>query len=451
VFRNIRRITVPKKVLIIDDDADYRALIGEVLQMEGWQVLQAPDGEAGLEAVSRERPDVVLCDLLMPRSNGFLVCRKIRGDFTLRHTKIIVTSGRDYDSDRLAAREAGADEYLTKPIKPYDLLALIARLTDETTIITQHSVARPLSPPKPAWLKFWGVRGSIPSPGPATVRYGGNTTCVEVRANNEIIILDGGTGLRPLGRELLAEFKDQPLNVTLLLTHTHWDHIQGLPFFTPIYQPRCRLRILGFEGARRGLVNVLTGQMESPYFPVPFGELPGNIEVDELKDLDFPVGNVRVQAWFANHPGICVGYRIQTDQGTIVFFPDNEPHCRYDEAGQPQPTRNDASLEYARSQEAKLIEFIRDAAVVILDAQYDRAEYERHVGWGHGCVDDVVMLAIKAQVKQLFLFHHDPDHDDAKLDAMLARARQIVAQHKSPLLVDHAVEGRVVELAPQGK
>lgn len=424
--------------------------MGEVLSLEGWRVLEAGDGEAGLAVVSRERPDVVLCDLLMPRSNGFFVCRKIRGDFTLRNTKIVVTSGRDYDSDRLAAREAGADEYLTKPIKPYDLLALIARLTDETTIFTPQMVTPPPSPPQPARLKFWGVRGSIPSPGPATVRYGGNTTCVEVRAGNEIIILDGGTGLRPLGRELLAEFKDQPLNLTLLLTHTHWDHIQGLPFFTPIYQPRCQLRILGFEGARRGLVNVLTGQMESPYFPVPFGELPGNIEVEELKDLEFPVGNLRVQAWFANHPGICVGYRINTDEGAIVFFPDNEPHCRYDLDGTAHPTRKEASLDYARSQEAKMIEFIRDAEVVMMDAQYDRAEYETHVGWGHGCVDDVVALAIKANVKQLFLFHHDPDHDDDKIDEMLAQAREFVAKQKATLRVECATEGFVVELAKAG-
>jgi CheY-like chemotaxis protein/phosphoribosyl 1,2-cyclic phosphodiesterase len=440
---------VPKKVLIIDDDAEYRQLMGEVLQMEGWRVLEAGDGEEGLDLVGKERPDVILCDLLMPRSNGFLVCRRIRGDFTLRNTKIIVTSGRDYDSDRLAAREAGADEYLTKPIKPYDLLALIARLTDETSIITKHPAAPSPKPPGPARLKFWGVRGSIASPGPATVRYGGNTACIEVRANNQIIILDGGTGLRPLGRELLAEFPDQPLDLTLLLSHTHWDHIQGLPFFTPIYKPHCRLHILGFEGARRGLVNVLTGQMESPYFPVPFGELPGNIEVDELKDLDFSVGALRVQAWFANHPGICVGYRINTADGVMVFFPDNEPHCWYDESGAAHPTRKEASLDYARGQESKMIEFIRGADVVVLDAQYDRAEYTRHIGWGHGCVDDVVVLAIKAQVKQLFLFHHDPDHDDAKLDEMLARARALVTRHNASLSVEIATEGRVVELAPR--
>src|SRR5437016_6233408 len=134
---------------------------------------------------------------------------------------------------------------------------------------------------QPARLKFWGVRGSIPTPGPGTVRHGGNTSCIEVRAAGEIIILDAGTGLRLLGRALLEEFGDRPLSLTLLLTHTHWDHIQGLPFFRPIYQTQCRLRILGCEGARKGLVGILSGQMESPYFPVPFAELPGNIQIEE--------------------------------------------------------------------------------------------------------------------------------------------------------------------------
>lgn len=441
----------PKKVLIIDDDADYRRLMGEILQMEGWQVLEADEGEAGLDAVRQQRPDVVLCDLLMPRSNGFLVCRNIRSDSTLRHTKIIVTSGRDYDSDRLAAREAGADEYLTKPVKPYDLLATIARLCDEPEagappIPTRDSVAT-----EATRLTFWGVRGSIPSPGPTTVRYGGNTSCVAVRAHGEIIILDAGTGLRPLGRELMREFKDQPLNLTLLLSHTHWDHIQGLPFFSPIYLAHCRMRILGYEGARRGLGNVLTGQMESPYFPVPFGELPGNIVVEELKDLEFQVGAVRARAWFANHPGICVGYRLDTDDGSLAYFPDNETHCRYDPDGQVRPTRKDASLEYARAQEEKMIHFIRGVDVLILDAEYDRAEHETHIGWGHGCVDDVVAVALQAGVKKLFLFHHDPDHDDAKIDQMLAHARQLVADQKSSLQVEAATEGVTVELTRAGQ
>jgi phosphoribosyl 1,2-cyclic phosphodiesterase len=270
------------------------------------------------------------------------------------------------------------------------------------------------------------VRGSIPTPGPATVRYGGNTSCVEVRSGDEIIILDAGTGLRPLGLALLAEFKNKPLNITLLITHTHWDHIQGLPFFAPIYNPRCRLRILGCQGSREGLLDALTGQMESTYFPVPFAKLPSNIEIEELENFNFDIGPVLVRAQRANHPGMCVGYRLFSPDGIAVFFPDTEPRTGGDDPD--------------------MIEFVRDADVLILDSQYDRAEYRKHVGWGHGCVDDSVALALKAGVKRLCLFHHDSAHDDKKIDSFQKRARQLVAKQKGKLKVDAAREGMVIQL-----
>ena len=270
------------------------------------------------------------------------------------------------------------------------------------------------------------MRGSIATPGADTVRYGGNTSCVEVRNGDEIIILDAGTGLRALGQSLLTEFKRRPLNLTLLLTHTHWDHIQGLPFFGPIYNPRCRLRILGCEGARNGLVAALTGQMESTYFPVPFDKLPSNIDIEELKDFNFAIGPVLVRAQRANHPGVCVGYRLFSPDGLICFFPDTEPR--------------------AGALDRDLIDFIRDADVLILDSQYDRAEYKTHTGWGHGCVDDSVTLALEAGVKHLFLFHHDPDHDDRRMDELVKHARQLVAQCKGKLKVDAAREGLTIQL-----
>src|SRR5207249_10244635 len=140
------------------------------------------------------------------------------------------------------------------------------------------------------------VRGSIPVPGRSTIGYGGNTTCVEVRTDSEIIVLDAGSGIRELGLALENEFGPAPINLTLLLTHTHWDHIQGLPFFLPAYKPKNHLRILGYEGARRGLESVLTGQMESPVFPVELRKLPANLEIKELKEMNFRVGPIRVEA-----------------------------------------------------------------------------------------------------------------------------------------------------------
>ena len=258
------------------------------------------------------------------------------------------------------------------------------------------------------------------------MRYGGNTSCVEVRSGDDIIILDAGSGLRALGRALLAEFKNQPLSLTLLLTHTHWDHIQGLPFFAPIYDPRCHLRILGGEGARKGLVNALTGQMESTYFPVPFAKLPSNIEIEELKDFNLNIGSVCVRAQRANHPGLCVGYRLLSPDGLVAFFPDAE------------------SRQGGKDRE--MIEFLRAADVLILDSQYDSAEYKKHIGWGHGCVDDSVALAVQAGVKQLYLFHHDPDHDDKQIDGFVKHARQLVVKQKARLKVDAARELQTIEL-----
>jgi len=431
-----------KAVLLIEDDDDLRPMIAMLLSQNGWKVLEAEDGEAGINLARVHKPDVVLCDLLMPRCNGFQVCRAIRATPDLRGTKIVMISGRGYATDKLNALEAGADEYLVKPVEAHDLRATLRRLTsvDFPTEVRQ----RPAAPGVhgPPLVKFWGVRGSIAAPGPDTIFYGGNTSCVEVRADGEIIVLDAGTGIRLLGLSLDREFKGHALNLTLLLTHTHWDHIQGFPFFVPAYNPRNTLRILGYEGARQGLASTLGAQMESPYFPVCMKELPGNISIEELRDMEFTVGSVRVEAMFVNHPGICVGYRLHTSGGVIVFIPDNEPFHRL--RSRPDGA-NPKGVEYADQQDAKLVEFVRDADVLIMDAQYDCDEYESHVGWGHACVDDVAALATRAGVKQLFLFHHDPMHDDERVSRMLAHARQLVG---NGTMVEAAREGLELVLEP---
>jgi phosphoribosyl 1,2-cyclic phosphodiesterase len=284
-------------------------------------------------------------------------------------------------------------------------------------------------------ITFWGVRGSVPTPGPATVRYGGNTSCIEVRADGEIIILDAGTGIRPLGLELAKEFNGNPINITLLITHTHWDHIQGFPFFLPAYEQKNTIHVMGFEGARQGLGSTLAGQMESPYFPIALQQMPGNVVIEELESFDFQIGAVRAMATTVNHPGIAVGYRLETRSGSLAYLPDNEPFCTQ---------QNGYSQERVDLQNRKLIDFVKEVDVLIIDAQYDCDEYKAHIGWGHGCLDEVVRLAMLGRVKRLYLFHHDPGHDDARIDMMLAHAQKLA--EGALMEVYAATEGDVVTL-----
>ena len=432
------------RVLIIEDDPDSRHALAGLFAREDWKVLQAPDGDVGIELALRNRPELILCDLLMPKSNGFQVCRTIREQ--LQPTKIIVVSGRDYGVDKISALQAGADEYLLKPVTWELLLRTIDRLLPQ---IPRQPKPKPAAADDSqlARIKFWGVRGSIPIPGKSTVRYGGNTSCVEVRADGEIIVLDAGSGIRLLGFALDKEFGSRSMKLTLLITHTHWDHIQGLPFFSPAYNQKNLIRVLGYEGARAGLATILASQMETPFFPVSLRELPSHLAIEELREMEFQIGKVQVRSKFANHPGICVGYRLFTSSGSIAFFPDNEPYeqLKLQLASRDGISEHEAR-DFAAAERAKMVDFLQDCDVAILDTQYTDEEYANHVGWGHSSISSVVSLALDADVRQLLLFHHDPSHDDQMLDKMAECARALVRKSRKSLEVEPAREGAEISI-----
>jgi phosphoribosyl 1,2-cyclic phosphodiesterase/CheY-like chemotaxis protein len=432
--------------LLIEGDAESRKRLARLFARHDWEIIEAEDGAAGIDLALTRKPEVIVCDLLLPRISGLQVCRAIREE--LDSPRIIIVAGRVYDIDRATVLEAGGDDYFVKPLKWEKLAAVIKRpRRPKRTLTPRQSRALKFHPPSTR-IKFWGVRGSIPVPGHTTIGYGGNTTCVEVRTNGDIIILDAGSGIRELGLALEQEFGSAPINLTLLLTHTHWDHIQGLPFFLPAYKAKNTIRVLGYEGARAGLATILAAQMEVPFFPVSWKDLPGTIKIQELKKMQFSIGKVRVRSRFLNHPGICAGYRLFTKEGSIAFLPDNEP---FEPLKMKLAARDGTHPHKARAQavvqRSKLVEFLKDTDVLILDSQYTDEKYQEHIGWGHGALSRVVSLALEARAKKLFLFHHDPAHDDDKIDEMLERARFLVAESGRRLEVEAAREGAEIWLS----
>src|SRR6516162_455044 len=301
----------------------------------------------------------------------------------------------------------------------------------------------------PARIKFWGTRGSIPVPSPETLRYGGNTTCVELRADGEIIVLDAGSGIRPLGIDLDEEFQARPIKLSLLITHAHWDHIQGFPFFKPAYDSKNEIRIFGFDGAGATFREIMMEPMRSPFFPITMRELSARMDINKLNEMKFSLGKLDIHAAFVNHPGVCAGYRIFTSGGSVAFLPDHEPYEFFLHAARAKQLSPQQIREIATEQHSALVEFLHGSDVLILDSQYTDQEYETHVGWGHGSISSAVALALEADVHTLLLFHHDPNHDDEMVDTMVESGRELAIKSGSHLEVAGAQQGSEIQLQPK--
>jgi phosphoribosyl 1,2-cyclic phosphodiesterase len=303
---------------------------------------------------------------------------------------------------------------------------------------------------------FWGVRGSIPTPGPKTVKYGGNTTCFEVRLNDgRLIVIGAGSGIRALGNKLVKEdMKKGPLDLDLFISHTHWDHIMGFPFFTPIYIPRNRIRVHGpVNIGDESLESVFALQMSYNYFPMRADELSADITYEILKEKTFKLyDDVKVTTKILNHPVIDLGYRIEADGAVFVTAYDHEPFRNLFD-GNPEDEDYDevAKIEGEKAatiNNRKIQQFIQGADLLIHDSQYTNKEYlASKIGWGHSPIEYVLQATIKAGVKRLALHHHDPTRPDIELDAIEGVVKKRVAQIKrTNMEVFVAREGLEVEL-----
>ena len=284
-------------------------------------------------------------------------------------------------------------------------------------------------------VTFWGARGSIPTPGPATARYGGNTPCVAVegvgRARDRIVVLDAGTGIRPLGRSLGA---DGSLHLDLLVSHTHWDHIQGMPFFAPFFGQQNQVRIWGARQGDVDLEVILRQQMNPVVFPVPLDKLAAELKVRHVTPGTFDIDGFSVQAIRLRHPGNTLGFRLTPKDGgaSMAYITDNELGSGGD---------YDVGPDWRRS----LVKFLAGVDLLIHDAMYTPEELERHRGWGHSSNVEAVTLATDVEAKRLVLFHHRPEHDDEAVDRLLEQARASAAR-TGRLEVTAASEGMELTL-----
>ncbi|MFP4496808.1 MAG: MBL fold metallo-hydrolase [Vulcanimicrobiota bacterium] len=276
-------------------------------------------------------------------------------------------------------------------------------------------------------VEFWGTRGSVPAPGESTVKYGGNTTCLEIRlANGAIIIIDAGTGIRKLGHKLI---KTDNKKIDIFLTHPHWDHIQGFPFFAPMYDKNSIVRVHGWATTNRKVQNTITYQMEGTYFPVDYSQLAAEIDFIEIDSNILNYEGATLSFIRCNHPVICHSIKFEEQDRTMVFMTDNEL-----DAVNPNTTWEE------------FVNFCKNANLLIHDAQYTPVELDSKKGWGHSSFIRVLELANQANVEKLCFFHHDPDHSDKTIDDMVESARKYIKEQGYKFVLTAAKENLVVEV-----
>jgi len=279
-------------------------------------------------------------------------------------------------------------------------------------------------------LRCWGTRGSIPSPGPQTARYGGNTSCVEIVAGDRHLIFDGGSGARSLGMSLLDA--GEQVDTTLFLTHFHWDHIQGIPFFSPLYDPETRLDIVGpvqrdAEGSPFDVESLFAGQMGPIYFPIPMSAVSAAVTFGHLNEGVWEQGDVRVSAMRVRHPSYTVGYRVDFGGHSVAYVPDNEL----------------ASGAYPMGPDwrSRFVDFLGDVDVLLHDAMYTSGEYPSRIQWGHSTYAQVMDLADEVGARELVFFHHDPMRTDDELDVIVERSRESARSAGRTVNIRAAAEG----------
>ena len=399
------------RFFIVDDNKLIISLLRASLQDLGHEVETETDSTKALARMRRSRPDCTVLDIMMPGVDGLTLLKQLREQPELKGMRVVMLSAKPYEADRNRAMQLGANGYVDKIADKDHILDRILEIAESRFT-----------------LKFWGVRGTLPVPGPRSLKYGGNTNCVTLELpTRTLFIFDAGTGIKALSDALLAE-KRSPVVGRIFISHPHWDHINALPFFAPLYAKGNDFEILGCSHAGITMEKMISAQMDGMYFPVTVKQFGASVVYRDLNEGSHLVDNVPVETLLLKHPGHCLGYRVNCNGQAVCYVSDNELY--------PPGTPH-----YDEHFRKRLIQYIRGAKAVIADATYSDAEYGAKMHWGHSPISEVAAVAHEAGVETLYLYHHDPDQDDAQIDAKLAAAQAKLKELKSQTAVVAPAEG----------
>ena len=376
-----------KTIFMVDDDIVLCDLLRHAVEKQGYRFECQNRMDGALDYIRDNHPDLILLDLHLPDGSGLHLCKDIRANPAVSDTPIFMLTTREFSIEREMALKAGVTAFIQKPIQTRELISRVEDTLSPTIDI-----------------KFWGVRGSTPCANRENIVYGGNTSCVQIVLpdTRELLILDAGSGIRNLGNNIIA--RNKIVNGRIFITHAHWDHIQGFPFFKPVYIPDNQFDIHLPDQWTGGAKEILSGQMSYTYFPVTPEMLQAKLTYHTQNPRLQDYGHYQIEFMLSNHPVATAIYKIHCKGKVIVYCPDNElvPEAE----GQTVPFK-----EHLKA-------FIKDVDVVIHDGQYDREGYPARRNWGHSAWEDAAELCKESGVKNLFLTHHDPDSTDATLEGI---------------------------------
>ncbi len=380
---------------MVDDSSTALGFARLLLEEAGHEVESTTEPTQALELIRDCQPDLIILDVMMPKLDGFELCRQIHKDPELGQLPIIMASAKAYESDREKAKRLGASGYIVKPFS-MEQFNVIAGSMGSMMVST------------------WGVRGTLPMPQEGYIRYGGHTSCYSLQLSPERhLIFDAGTGIKSFANALLREGKGR-ITADLFITHPHWDHINGFPFFTPLYIGGNEIRVHGARQDDQGFEKLLMAQMDGVYFPVTAREFNSHVTFNELGEQTLTIDDVQIRTMLLKHPGQCLGYRVDYRGRSFCYITDNELY----------PADSAFADEEFLHQ---LADFCRGANVLIHDCTYFDSEYTGRLHWGHSPLSEVCRLAHLAEAERLWIHHHDPDQNDHDIECKLEFCAETLA------------------------